>query len=107
MTTRPVEAATRNGILGTYYAATALDSVPPGSLLHIKNGSGVSVTPTWITPGVVDTDVAIGDPAGTAIAAGAAAFLRTPTDRNYVDPADGLVDIAIAPFASVTFAVIG
>jgi len=107
VTARFPEQVTRGGIAGTYFAVTAVDSVPPGALIHIKNGGGVSTTPTWITPGVVDNDVPISDPAGNAIAAGASAFLRAPTDRNFVDPADGLVDFSMSQTASVTFAVLG
>lgn len=108
MATRAPEAATRGGIAGTYYAASGGgDSVPPGVLLHVKNAGGSACVPTFVTPGVVDTDVPIGDPAGNSIAATTGmAFIRVPTDRNFVDPADGLVDIAWSFTTSVTFAVI-
>lgn len=107
MATRAPEQATRGGIAGTYYAASGGgDSVPPGVLLHIKNGGGAPITPSFVTPGVVDADVPIGDPAGNAIAAGGAAFVRVPTDRNFVDPSDGLVDITWSGTTTVTFAVL-
>lgn len=107
MTVRAPEQATRGGIPGTYYAATALDSVPPGVLLHVKNANAAACIPTFVTPGVVDVDVPIGDPACNSIPATIGmAFIRVPTDRAYVDPADGLVDITWSVTPSVTFAVI-
>lgn len=108
MATRAPEQVSGAGIAGTYNAASGGgDRVPPGVLLHVKNAGGTQCIPTFVTPGVIDGDLAIADRAGnpTPITNGAM-FYRVPTDRNYVDPADGLVGITWSFTTSVTFAVL-
>lgn len=108
MATRAPEQVPAVGIAGTYYAASAGgDSVPPGSLLVVRNAGGTACVPTFVTPGVIDGDLAVADRVGiaTPITTGLC-FYRVPTDRNYVDPSDGLVDITWSFTTSVTFAVL-
>jgi hypothetical protein len=108
MTTRSPEQATSAGINATYYAASGGgDRVPPGVLLHVKNGNASPLTVTLVTAGVADGDLAIPDRACTAIAATTGmGFIRVPNTDVYRDPADGLVGITWSVTASVTFAVL-
>lgn len=108
MANRDPEQVSGAGIAGTYYAASGGgDRVPPGALLHVKNGGGTVCVPTFVTPGVVDTDLAIADRVGNAVPiTNGAMFYRVPTDRNYVDPADGRVLVNWSFTTTVTFAVL-
>lgn len=108
MATRQPEAANKLGLAATYNAASVTgDRVPPGVLLHVKNTNAATRTVTFITPGFIDNDVPIGDPVSNAIPASVGErFFRVPNDRNYVDPADGLVGLSWSSDVGVTFAVI-
>lgn len=108
MATRAPEAPTRAGLAATYHAASAGgDKVPPGVTLHVKNTNAATRTLTFVTPGVVDGDVAISDPVSNAIPATTGErFFQVPTDRNFVDPADGLVNLTWSSDVGVTFAVL-
>lgn len=100
---------TVTGTAPTYNAATVSDTytLQPGTkyLLHVKNGSGASIT---VTP----TDVASVSPAGAqaftpspqiAVAAGAERMILIDANR-FRDPTTGVVTIAISAAASVTHA---
>lgn len=108
MATRAPEQVPAGGIAGTYYAASGGgDRVPPGSLIHVKNAGGTVCVPTFVTPGVIDTDLAVADRVGIAVPITTGMnFYRVPTDRNYVDPADNQVLINWSFTTSVTFAVL-
>lgn len=90
----------------TYNAASAGgDKVPPGDdvALHVKNGSGASITATVVTPGTV-AGQAIGD-VDVAVPAGESRFIG-PLTRDLFAADDGLVDVTWSATTSVTFAAI-
>lgn len=89
----------------TYYAASGGgDRVRPGSILHVKNGNAATVTITMITPGTVDTDLAIADRTRTVTNA-TEGFLTVPRDQAYRDAA-GMVALTWSVTSTVTFAVL-
>lgn len=97
----------KTGLNATYNAAAASDRVPPGCILHFKNGNAGTCVVTLVTLDNADGDLPVTDRASTAIAATTGmAFFRVPSTWPYVDPADGLVAITTVPNASVTFAVV-
>jgi hypothetical protein len=107
MATYAVQAIPKTGLNATYNAVAASDRVPPGSLLHVKNGNGSTVVVSLVALDNADGDLAVTDRACTAIAATTGMqFIRVPNTWPYVDPADGLVGITTTPTASVTFAVL-
>lgn len=71
--------------------------------LHIKNGSGASITVTLATPGKIDGNLDITDRAVT-VAAGAETVV--PVTDLFRDPATGLASITYSASASVTLAVV-
>ncbi len=73
-----------------------------GTFLHIKNGSGVSVTATLVTPGTIDT-LAVADRTVT-VPATSERFVSV-SDKLYRSP-DGLADITWSATTTVTFAAI-
>lgn len=105
MATRPTQNIPIGGAAGTYHAASGGgDKVNPaeGTLLHVKNGSGGSLTVTLVTPGT-EEGLAIADRTAV-IADGAEWFI--PMRTLYRDPADGLASITWSGTTSVTFAVV-
>lgn len=108
MATRAPEAPNKLGLAATYYAASAGgDKVPPGVTLHVKNANAATRTLTFVTPGVIDGSEAIADAVSNAIpATNGERFFQVPTDRNFVNPADGLVDLTWSSDVGVTFAVL-
>lgn len=105
MTTRATERVAITGLAPTYNAAAAGDKFHPGdhTFLHIKNGSGGSVTATITTPGTVGGN-AVADP-GLTVAAGADEMFG-PFPRSVYAGSDGLAAIAWSATASVTWAVV-
>jgi hypothetical protein len=80
---------TRAGVVPAYTAAAGGgDEFVPGdeTYLHVKNGSGGSITVTIVTPrtakGQAIADVAV------AIAAGAEKLIGPFPDEDYADPSD-------------------
>lgn len=71
--------------------------------LLVKNGSGVSINVTLVTPGTVDGDLAIADRI-VAVAAGAMEGIKV-TDR-YRDPSTGLASFTYSAVTTVTVGVI-
>lgn len=96
------------GLAPTYNPAGAGgDRVPPGALLHVKNGNAAALTLTLTTPLVLDGDLTVQDRAISGIPATTGErFVRVPTNEVYRDPADGLVGLSWSVTASVTFAVL-
>lgn len=94
------------GLGATYNAASGTgDRVPPGSLLHVKNGNAAATDLTLVTPQVHDTDLAVADRVVTIPATNGERFVRVP-DNTIYRAADGLVDITWTVTATVTFAVL-
>lgn len=93
------------GIAATYTAATAADKFAPGDgvFLHVKNANAGAVTVTLATPATVD-GLAV-DNRMVTIPTGTDRFIAAP-ESLYRNRADGLADVTISPFASVTFAVL-
>jgi hypothetical protein len=101
------QAIPKTGLNATYNAAAATDRVPPGSLLHYKNGNGSALTVTIVTMDNADGDLVIADRAQTAIGATTGmGFILIPEVWPYVDPVDGLVAVTTSVQASVTFAIL-
>jgi hypothetical protein len=102
------QAIPKAGLNATYNAAAGGgDRVPPGSILHVKNGNASALTVTLVTLDTADGDLTVQDRASSSITATTGmAFIKVPTGWPYVDPADGLVGIAWSVSSSVTFAVV-
>jgi hypothetical protein len=96
-----------SGSAVTYSAATATvgDAVTPDDrgFVHVKNGSGASITATLVIPGslygVARPDVAVTVPAGSDRFIG-------PMNTDFADPADGQVDVICSAVTSVTVAAV-
>lgn len=105
MADRASQIVTSIGVAPTAYAASAGgDTVPPDTIVRVINGGASAITVTVVTPGVVDTDLAIADRT-VSVPAGAARLLR-PTRVPYANPATGKVDLTWSDTTSVTFEVI-
>jgi len=105
MATRPTETIDNDGLLATYFAASAGgDKVTPGAGvgIHVKNANASPTNVTIVTPGTVD-GLAVADRV-VAVTNGTDQFIAVP--ELYRDPADGLAAITWSVTASVTFAVI-
>lgn len=107
MATLTTQSITTTGLQPTYAAASAggdamvADST---SFLHVKNGSGGSITVTLVTPATVDTNLAVADRA-IAVAAGTDQMIAVP-DSLYRDPTTGLASITYSGVTSLTVAAI-
>lgn len=107
MATLTTQSISTAGILPTYAAASGggdamvADST---SFLHIKNGTGSSMTVTLVTPATVDTTLAVADRAIT-VGANSEQMIAVP-DSLYRDPATGLATITYSLATSVTVAAI-
>lgn len=92
----------------TYVAASAGGDTFPANdraHLHVKNGSGASITVTVVTPGTTkygqaDPDVAVAVPAGQEYVIG-------PFPADLANPADSRVAVTYSAVASLTVAYIG
>lgn len=91
-------------IAGTVLTATAAtagpDTVSPGSLLLIQNGSGSAVTATVVVPGNTRYGQAQPDVTTVSIGAGAIAAVG-PLGGDLADPTDDLVDVTLSLATSV------
>lgn len=87
----------------TFTAPTTTDTVEIGSTLIVKNGSGASITVTFITPGNLVTGDTFPDKAYTIAAAAERWMPVLPAYRNGTT---GLADITISAVTSVTAAAI-
>lgn len=76
-----------------------------GRALHIKNGSGSSITCTVPTPLQIDSNLAVGDRTFTIAAGAHAMFACAATDTAYLQP-DGTVWVDFSLATSVTVALL-
>lgn len=108
---RVTPSAVRPSKAGTAYALSAPtvegDAIGPAEVLHVKNGSGGSITLTVVTPGTVD-GLAIGDYTLTIPAAGERLVgpFPEPHFRQPSGATKGRVHIDYSSVTSVTRAVI-
>jgi hypothetical protein len=105
MATRTAQAITVGGVTPTYNAATATtgDKVlaGPRTFIHLKNGSGGSITVT--VTGAGQTSYLVDNPNKVYTVAGTDAWI--PMLPEYGDPDDGrLVTFVCSSVTSVTFA---
>lgn len=92
-------------LTATYYAASAGgDRVRPGQILHIKNANAAPTVLTFVTPGVVDGDLAVADRTNS-ITNATEVFIKTPKNQAFRDT-DGMVPMTWSITATVTFAVL-
>jgi hypothetical protein len=64
MADRSPQTISTTPLVATYVAPTSGgtgDRVSPGVTLHVKNANAATVTITMVTPGTVDTDLAVAD----------------------------------------------
>lgn len=105
MATLGVQSITTAGVAFNYDNATATtgDRFLPadGTFIHLKNGSGVSVTVTLTTPATVD-GLAVADRVIT-VGATTERFIAVP-DSLYRD-SDGLATVVCNPVTTVSLAV--
>lgn len=107
MATLTTQNISTTGLVPTYAAAAGggdamvADST---SFLHVKNGSGGSITVTLVTPATVDTNLAVGDRA-VVVTAGTDQMIAVP-DSLYRDPTTGLASITYSGVTSLTVAAI-
>lgn len=93
------------GVVMAPVSATAgPDTLKPGDnvCLVVNNGNAAAVTVTVVVPGNSKFGPANPDVTSVSIPAGSHAVLG-PFPAELADPADGLIDVTAAPFASVTF----
>ena len=84
------------------------DTFTPGDrvMLHVKNGSGGSLTVTVATPGSVDGDLAVTDLA-VAVGAGAEKMIGPFPAQHFADPAlSGAAAISYSGVTTLTIAVL-
>ena len=108
MATRTAQAVTVGGVTPTYHAATATtgDEVLADSrtFIHVKNGSGGSITLT--VSGAGQTAYLVDNP-DKEYTIGTGAEQLIPMLPEYGDPADGrLVTFVCSSVTSVTFSVV-
>jgi hypothetical protein len=100
------QTSTSGLVAATYSAATTGpgDTVVPGvgRFIHVKNGSGGSLTVTLVTPETRDGN-AVADKT-IAFTTGQEGFIATPDNSTYKDPSTGLTTITWSTVTSVTFA---
>lgn len=92
-----------SGAASAYTAAAAGgDTFPydPNGFIHIKNGSGVSITATVVVPGTLYGQAIADIP--RVITAGADALIKMA--QGMVDPATGLISVTYSAVTSVTVA---
>ena len=107
MATYGPQAVDSHGIVPTYNAtAGGGDRVPPGSLLHIVNTSGSSVTLTLTATSLSDTDLATPNRTITIPTGGNGKFVRCSPASVYASQSDGLVGLGWSATTSVSFAVL-
>ena len=102
------QAVDLDGLRATYAAATrAGDTFTPGdgTFLHIKNGSGGSITATIVTPGEAFPGAAIAD-ITCVVSAGEERFAGPFPTVDFRDPSTGLATVTYSDGTSVTVAVL-
>lgn len=104
MTALSPQLVSLTGTAPTYTAAATGDTAPVGSnlVLHVVNGSAVSVTVGAVTAGTY-RGIALAD-AALVLAAGKSGFL--PLDRIYRDPESGRIPLTYTATTTVTVAVL-
>lgn len=94
--------------LGAAYSAAAGggDTFNPDedTFIHVKNGSGASITVTVVTPGTAAGGLAIGDSV-TSVPAAGDRFIG-PFPREHFGKSDGIADITYSGVTSLTLAVL-
>lgn len=109
MATLAKQSIKRTGVVPAYSAAAGGgDKFTPGEdiFLHVKNGSGGSITVTVVTPKEAFPDVAEADVA-VAIAAGAEKMIGPFPANHFANPSDsGLAAITYSGVTSLTLAVL-
>lgn len=98
------QSITRLGLVPAYAAAAGGgDTFAPGSqvFLHVKNGSGGSITVTVVTPRTDPLGNAVADNA-VAVAAGAEKMIGPFPSEFYGDPTTGVASITYSAATSVT-----
>lgn len=105
MANRTAERVSITGLGATYHAAEAGgDTVPPGSVVHVKNTSTAAITVTAVTPGTV-VGQPIGDPSVSVPATSGERFFG-PFERSHFAAPNGTVALTWSAAAGVTFAVL-
>lgn len=107
MATVAVQTVSRAGTTGAYASASGGgDKFEPGRdvFLHVKNGSGSSITATVVSSAELD-GLAVADVA-VAVPAGAERFIGPFPGHLFEDATDGLVHVTWSATTTVTFAVI-
>jgi hypothetical protein len=90
-----------------YTAVAAADRVPPGTIVHVKNGNASACVVTLTTLDNADGDLVVTDRTITSIpATTGVGFIVVPRVWPYVDPVDGLVGMVCSVTASVTVLVL-
>jgi hypothetical protein len=105
--TLATQSIARAGIVPAYAAAAGGgDRFTPGArtFLHVKNGSGGSITVTVVTPRTDQWGNAIADNA-VAIAAGVEKMMGPYPPESYGAVADGLADITYSGVTTLTIGV--
>lgn len=104
------QAASTVGSTVTFEAANVLgNSFTPahGRALHVKNGSGATITVTVPTPGNADVGLAIPDRTYTIVAGGHGVFgPGSPSVAGLYAQTDGTVNVDYSAVTTVTVAVI-
>jgi hypothetical protein len=98
----------RAGVAPTYNAASGGgDKFGPGAnvFVHVKNAGGASVTPTFVTPGLV-AELAVADSALVTVPATTGDRMIGPFPSELFAGSDGLVAVTWSATTSVTFAVL-
>ena len=107
MATLTTQQVTRTGLAPAFAAAAAGgDKFVPNkdTILHIKNGSGGSLTATIVTPKEAFSGAAIADIAVAVPAAGERIIGPFPYE-NFADPSDALANLTYSGVTSLTVAV--
>lgn len=102
MATLAIQTIDNDGLTPAYVsAAGGGDKVVcgQGCYVHVKNGSGGSITVTVVTPETVDGDLAVGD-RNVSVAAGAEA--KIAVGSRYRNPSDGLAALTYSGVTSLT-----
>jgi hypothetical protein len=103
-----VQDVSRAGTTPTYNAASGGgDKFSPGAhvFVHVKNASGSTVTPTFVTPGQIQ-ELAVADSASVSVPATTGDRMIGPFPPEIFAGSDGLVAVTWSATTSVTFAVL-
>lgn len=104
MTNIPIQQTALTGDVLTATPATAgPDTIHPGSgrvILLVENNNAAAVTVTTVIPGSTEFGQPQPDVPSVSIPAGGMGTVG-PFKPTMADPADNLVDVTVAPFATV------